>query len=156
MHRDGVMVRLAMTANATGQGLPAGARRPAGFWAPALSLLCAIHCAGMALLAPSVPAVAALAGFSWVEPPLIALSAASAWWQLRRARAHPVVWAIVALALGAAAWGLRNERETVMQAGLGASGGVQLILAFAARKRRAAIGACCGPDDCRPSPPAGG
>jgi hypothetical protein len=62
------------------------AARPAipGIWAPCLSALCLLHCAGTALLVPFVPALAAFAELAWLEWALLAAAAVSMIWVLLR------------------------------------------------------------------------
>jgi len=115
----------------------------AAFLAPCLSFLCFIHCAGMALIAPWIPAAAALLGASWLEWPLLGVSGASAAWLLRRVRARAAAWLAIGLALSCALWGLGTGRERAMQAGLLATAAAQLIL-LAVVRRRALHEACCG------------
>ncbi len=111
--------------------------------APCLSFLCFIHCAGTALVAPWIPAAAALLGASWLEWPLLGVSGASAVWLLRRVRARAPGWLAVGLALSCAAWGLATDRERAMQAGLLGTAAAQLIL-LAVVRRRTLHDACCG------------
>jgi hypothetical protein len=140
-----VALELASRHQAEVRTLSAGVRPArAAFLAPFLSFLCFIHCAGTALIAPWIPAAAALLGASWLEWPLVGVSGASAAWLLRRVRAPAAAWLAVGLALSCAAWGLATDRERAMQAGLLATAAAQLILLFVVR-RRALHDACCGP-----------
>lgn len=95
------------------------------------------------MIAPWIPAAAALLGAGWLEWPLVGLSGASAAWLLRRVRAPARAWSIVGLALSCALWGLGTGRERAMQAGLLVTAAAQLILLVAVR-RRALHEACCG------------
>jgi hypothetical protein len=140
----GVALELASRHQAGVRGLsPAARPAGAGLLAPCLSFLCFLHCAGTALIAPWIPAAAALFGASWLEWPLLGVSGASAVWLLRRVRARAGAWLAVGLALSCAAWGLGTDRERAMQAGLLGVAAAQLIL-LAVVRRRAIHDACCG------------
>jgi len=141
-----VIIELASRHPAGVRRLPPDARPTrAALLAPCLSFLCFIHCAGTALIAPWIPAAAALLGASWLEWPLLGVSGASAVWLLRRVRARAGAWLAVALALSCAAWGLGTGRERAMQAGLLGTAAAQLIL-LAVVRRRTLHDACCGSD----------
>ena len=141
-----MIVELASRHQAGARRLPPDARPTrAALLAPCLSFLCFIHCAGTALIAPWIPAAAALLGASWLEWPLLGVSGASAGWVLRRVHAGARAWLAVGLALSCAAWGLGTGRERAMQAGLLATAAAQIIL-FAAFRRQALHDTCCGSD----------
>jgi hypothetical protein len=111
-----------------------GARKP-GLWAPCLSALCFVHCAGTALVVPWVPALATLAEARWLEWSLLGVSGATALWALARGRPSGRVWLLAGGALGLVLWGLLNEHERAKQIGFLGMAAIQTTLALASRGR---------------------
>jgi hypothetical protein len=141
LRNDGINID-AVTLDLTSRPRASSSGGSAAFLAPCLSALCFIHCAGMALVVPSVPAAAAFLGAEWLEWPLVAVSGASAVWLLRRVRAQARAWLIVGLALSCTLWGLGTGRERATQAGLLVTAAAQLLLL--AGRPRALHGERCG------------
>lgn len=144
MQTQGDLNRPWIPARWEGSPTPLGITRPrrTAFWAPCLSALCFVHCAGMALLAPLVPALAAFEEIPWLEWVLFALSAASTAWVLWRLRPGQLAWIGGAACMGLVSWGFLNEREGAKQLGFLTLALVQGAIVFASRRKRVHQGCC--------------
>lgn len=116
-------------------------------WAPCLSALCFLHCAGMALIAGSVPALTFFSEAPWLEWVLFGVSGLATFSVLRRVSGGRLAWVIAGVGAVLAAGGIAAESEWAARGGFLALAVLQFALVFQARRRSQP--ACCPPEtDC--------
>ena len=107
---------------------PQPLRRP-GFWLPCLSVLCSIHCFGIALLAPWLPSVvAAVSDTEWLEWTLAGVVALCTGWLILRTRSGSAVRSAAVLAVVVVVTGTALEAELLQQAGFLSAAILQVLL----------------------------
>jgi hypothetical protein len=114
---------------------------------PVLSGLCLVHCVGVAALAPILPgALGLMAGATWIEPSLWAVSVVACGFALRKGGAKAQAFAVWIAASAAGAIGVATENDALLRLSLGAI--VLVQVATAARRWRNHRVSCAACRDC--------
>jgi uncharacterized membrane protein YtjA (UPF0391 family) len=116
-------------------------------WAPCLSALCFLHCAGMALIAGWIPTLTFFTEAPWLEWLLFGVSGLATFSVLRRVSGGRLAWLIACAGAVLATGGIAAEAEWAARSGFLVLAVLQFAFVFQARRRTEP--ACCPPEtDC--------